>query len=153
MSTHSVRISWKLGSNKFEYPAYSRNHQWDFPAGSGSSVLVEASAAREYLGDENKVDPEQAFVASIASCHMLTFLAIASRRRLRVLQYSDNAVGWLEKNDDQRLAITRVELQPTIVFDDPSLVSGEMLDKLHHQSHKECFIANSVQTKITVVGH
>lgn len=105
----------------------------------------------EFLGSADRVDPEEAFVASIAACHMLTFLAVAAKRRFVVDAYSDHAVGYMEKNEDGRLAITRVELRPDITFSDEPRPTLEQIESMHHQSHEECFIANSVRTEIVVL--
>ncbi|MFK8028697.1 MAG: OsmC family protein [Gammaproteobacteria bacterium] len=147
MSTHKATVKWTLDSDSFAYQDYSRNHKWDF-----HSVELLASAAPEYLGDAHCVDPEQAFVASVASCHMLTLLAIASRKRIRVESYSDEAVGYMNKNGQGRLAITLIELRPKIVFSGERRVSAEQLQQMHELAHKECFIANSVTTEIVVVS-
>jgi organic hydroperoxide reductase OsmC/OhrA len=95
------------------------------------------------------VDPEEAFVASLSACHMLTFLALCTKERLVVESYEDDAVGDLEKDAGGKMAVTRITLRPKIVFSggDPS---QETLDKLHHDAHEMCFIASSVKTEITV---
>jgi organic hydroperoxide reductase OsmC/OhrA len=146
MSEHHATIRWQRRSSSFAYDAYSRDHTWAFPGGAE----VAASAAPNYLGDAALVDPEEALVASLSSCHMLTFLAIAARRGLVVDEYTDDAVGFLEKNEERRLAVTRVILRPRITFGDGSAPSQEDLDDLHHVAHEQCFIANSVKTRITV---
>ncbi|MCH9648336.1 MAG: OsmC family protein [Deltaproteobacteria bacterium] len=146
MSEHRAKILWQREGEDFSYSAYCRDHKWEFPG----DVTIPASAASAFLGSDDRVDPEEAFVASIASCHMLTFLAIASRKRLVVDSYQDEAKGFLEKNERGALAVTRVILKPTIEFDSATPVSPEQLAKIHQLSHKECFIANSVKTSIVV---
>ena len=96
------------------------------------------------------VDPEEAFVASLSSCHMLTFLAIACKQKFVLDSYEDEAVGHLEKNADGKLAITRVELRPKITWGDGRKPSAEELDKMHHAAHENCFVANSVKTEVKV---
>ena len=145
MSEHRAAIEWERGSAEFRYETYPRNHRWSFEGGT----RVEASAAPDYLGDASRVDPEEALVASIASCHMLTFLALAARKRLVVERYRDDAVGFLEKNAEGRLAITRALLRPEIAFGGRQ-PSAEELEKLHELAHANCFIANSVRTEIAV---
>lgn len=145
MSEHRATIEWQRGSKDFSYETYSRDHKWSFANG----IEVAASAAPAFRGAPDRVDPEEAFVASIASCHMLTFLALAARKNILVERYHDHAVGLLEKNDDGRLAITRVTLRPEIDFGgEPPDAPG--LARLHQQAHHGCFIANSVSTTITV---
>lgn len=146
MSEHLATISWKRETESFAYKDYDRTHLWRFDNGAE----VRAAAAPAFLGSPDCVDPEEAFVASVASCHMLTFLAIASRKRLTVDSYEDNAVGHMEKNEDGRLAITRIELRPKIVFADGIEVDAKTLGEMHHLSHQECFIANSIKTDVTV---
>ena len=145
MSAHHAKIDWERDSAEFVYDSYSRDHIWTFEGG----VQVAASAAPSYLGSASLVDPEEAYVAALASCHMLTFLAIAARKRIVVDQYRDAAVGFLEKNQDGKLAVTRVVLNPKIVFG-TGPPAGEELKKLHSLAHDNCFIANSVHTTISV---
>jgi len=144
MSEHRVTVSWERTTEDFSYEAYSRNHLWSFEGG----IEVPASAAPGFLGEAERVDPEEAFVAALSSCHMLTFLAIAARKRLVVDGYHDAAVGYLEKDADGKLAITRVILRPEVTF--AAAPSPEAIEKMHHQSHEHCFIANSVKTDVRV---
>lgn len=147
MSEHRVSLDWNRDSDDFKYPTYTRDHTWSFRGGE----RVRASAAPEFLGNADRVDPEEAFVASISACHMLTFLAIAAKRRFVVDTYSDNAVGYLKENEEGRMAVTRVELRPEIAFSDETLPTPDQVDHMHHMSHQECFIANSVRTEIVVL--
>ncbi len=146
MSEYRVSVRWRRTSAGFTYEEYNREHIWSFDAG----IQVRASAAPAYRGKTDCVDPEEAFVATLSSCHMLTFLAIAARKRLVVDSYEDDAVGFMEKNAQGKLAVTRVVLRPKIRFNGAEIPSGEQLMKLHDQSHHECFIANSVLTEVTV---
>ena len=145
MSEHHATIAWQRGAVEFTYQAYSRDHDWIFPTG----VEIAASAAPAFRGTPDRIDPEEAFVAAIASCHMLTFLALAAREGIVVDRYHDSAVGLLSKDDEGRMAITRVTLRPTITFGGESPAAAD-LARLHEQAHHECFIANSVRTAITV---
>lgn len=146
MSEHVATIIWERTSKSFGYKEYNRRHLWRVDAGFD----IMASAAPTYLGDEDCIDPEEAFVASLSSCHMLTFLAIASKKRLVVDKYEDKAVGHMEKNAEGRLAVTRVDLYPRIGFADGTLIDAETLSEMHHAAHEHCFIANSVTTKIVI---
>jgi len=148
MSEHHAKISWQRHSVSFEYDTYHRDHTWAFRGG----VEIPASAAPEYLGTDTRVDPEEAFVAALSSCHMLTFLAIAAKRKIVVDSYIDDAVGYLDKNDDGELCVTRVLLRPAIVFEPGSEPTPEVLGKLHHSAHQHCFIANSVKTVVEVAS-
>ena len=146
MSEHRVTVDWQRGDREFTYQTYSRDHSWTFEAGA----RVDASAAPTYLGNPALVDPEEAFVASLSACHMLTFLALCTKKRFVVERYTDAATGHMEKNAEGRMAITRVVLRPGIDFGGETHPTREELDELHHKSHDLCFIANSVKTEITV---
>ncbi len=145
MSEHHAKITWQRTSQDYTYQTYNRAHEWRF-----AGTTVPASATKEYRGDADRVNPEEALVAALSSCHMLTFLAIASKRKLSLDSYSDDAMGFMEKNEAGRLAITRVTLRPKIVWTAGVTVSDADLEKMHHEAHEGCFIANSVTTKITV---
>ncbi len=141
-----MTLTWKRGDLPFEYQKYSRNHTWKFDSGHEMT----ASAAAAYLGDPKNVNPEEAYVASLSSCHMLTFLAIACKQKFVLDEYIDDAVGHMEKNADGKMAITKVTLKPKITFSGEKKPSAEELDKMHHAAHENCFIASSVKTEITV---
>jgi organic hydroperoxide reductase OsmC/OhrA len=145
MSEHHAKISWRRTSQDYTYMSYNRAHEWQFAA-----TTVPASAVKEYRGDPERVNPEEALVAALSSCHMLTFLAIAARKKLSLDSYVDDAVGWMEKNEAGRLAITRVTLRPKIVWSSGVTVPRDALEKMHHEAHEGCFIANSVKTIVTV---
>ena len=145
MSEHRATIDWRRSSADFTYMTYNRAHDWRFTA-----ATVAASATKEFRGEENRVNPEEALVAALSSCHMLTFLAVAAKRKLPLDSYKDEAVGVLEKNAEGKLAITRVTLHPQIVWSAGITVSAEDLAKMHHDAHAGCFIANSVTTEVTV---
>ncbi len=147
MSEHRASVAWSKETDSFRYQDYNRDHTWTFPK---SGVVVAASAAPKYLGTAQRVDPEEAMVASISSCHMLTFLALCARRGIVVERYQDEAVGWLEPNPERRLAITRVVIRPVVTFAAGHRPDADVLARLHEESHEECFIANSVRTAITV---
>lgn len=147
MSEHRVTVRWSREGAEFTPKGYSRDHVWRFEGGSE----VQASAAPQYHGNPARVDPERAFVAALSSCHMLTFLALAARDGLVVDQYEDDAVGFMERNADKRVAITRVVLRPRITWEsDPP--EQDKLDSLHDNAHKHCFIANSVTTAVEVAS-
>jgi organic hydroperoxide reductase OsmC/OhrA len=142
---YRATIDWKRTSDTFTYETYNRAHEWIF-----HSVTVPASTTAEYHGDSSRVNPEEGFIASLSSCHMLTFLAICTKRKLSLDAYRDEAVGYVEKNEQGRIAVTRVILRPQVTWTPGVTVSAADLDKMHHHAHDNCFIANSVKTEVTV---
>lgn len=142
MSEHRIALDWQKGDPAFTYETYTRNHTIRFKDGQ---EVVTASASPVYRGDGSKADPEDMLVAALSSCHMLSFLAIAAKKRLTVTSYQDEAVGFLE-NEGGKLWITRVILRPRIEID----ADRETLMQIHHMAHEACFIANSVKTEVTV---
>ena len=147
MSEHRAIIRWSRGETGFKYREYTRNHDWEFPNG----LIVNASATRQFLGDPDQVDPEEAFVASLSSCHMLTLLAICAHKQMVVNSYVEHAVGFMNKNLNGKLAITQVELHPQIQFSEETNLDRESLIQLHDAAHHECFLANSVTTEIKTI--
>ena len=146
MSDHKVYLSWKNEGEDFSYKTYDRTHLLKF----GGGTLVKASAAPDYLGNATLVNPEETFAASLASCHMLTFLAIASMKKYMVASYEDNAVAILGKNEKLKVAVTTVYLRPNIIFKGDNIPDRTTIDEMHHRAHQECFISNSVLTEIIV---
>lgn len=146
MSEHVAEIDWKRQTENFGYDHYNRAHEWRFDGG----VTVPGSAAPGYKGEPDRVDPEEAFVAALSSCHMLTFLAIASKKKLTVDAYHDRAVGRMEKNSNGKLAVTSVDLHPKVTFAPGVEVDAATLKKMHHDAHENCFIAQSVKTLVIV---
>ena len=146
MSEHTATIEWRRETPDFTYETYNRDHDWSFDAGT----TVRASANPAYLGSESCVDPEEAFVASLSSCHMLTFLAIACKKRFTVDRYRDEAVGVLGKDAAGSLALTKVTLRPKVTFGGERTPTPEEVRQLHDRAHHACFIANSVKTEVVV---
>jgi organic hydroperoxide reductase OsmC/OhrA len=146
MSEHKMTLTWKRATADFEYKTYNRDHTWRFDGGHEMT----ASAAPAYLGNPQNVDPEEAFVAALSSCHMLTFLAAACKKKFLLDEYVDHAVGYMEKNAVGKLAITRVELHPNLKFSGEKQPTEQEIEEMHHFAHENCFIANSVKTEVTV---
>ncbi|NMM42499.1 OsmC family protein [Pseudoalteromonas arctica] len=151
MSEYVASVVWSRQANElFIDNKYSRAHQWQFDGGA----RVDASSAPDivplpYSVAEN-VDPEEAFIASLSSCHMLFFLSIAAKNKLTVDSYQDDAVGLMQQTSDGRMSMTQVTLKPCVQFtnnEQPSIVD---LEAMHHQAHELCFIANSVKTAIVI---
>jgi organic hydroperoxide reductase OsmC/OhrA len=150
MANHVARIAWQLSKGDFIDGAYSREHTWTFDGG----ITIPASPATTSVplpySSEAAVDPEEAFVASISSCHMLTFLYLAHKAGIEVLAYEDNAVGRMTMNERKVKWVSLVELHPRIEYGRNG-PSPETERDLHHDAHEQCFIANSVKTEIRVV--
>ena len=147
MADHRATIHWQRTSPDFTYDTYNRAHEVRFKDGA---VVLPSSSAPEFRGDPERVDPEEAFVASLSSCHMLTFLAICARKRIVVDAYDDDASGRLEKGERGKLWLARVTLRPRVRFAAGVTVDKATLDDIHHRAHEDCFIANSVKTEIGV---
>jgi organic hydroperoxide reductase OsmC/OhrA len=148
MSTHTVAVSWQRGSQPFTDNKYSRRHSWRFDGGVEVPGSSSPHAVPLPYSDANAVDPEEAFVASLSSCHMLWFLSIAAKRRFCVDSYVDEAVGTMAKNASGKVAMTRVTLRPKAAFSGDRLPDRAEIDAIHHEAHSECFIANSVLTEV-----
>lgn len=144
-------IQWqKKNTEKFTDGMYSRVHQWIFDGG----MKIEASPSPHIvalpMSDPRLIDPEEAFVASISSCHMLFFLSIAARRKFVIEKYEDNAVGIMGENEFGKMAMLSVVLNPEIIFSGNPVPSLETLNEIHCEAHSSCFIANSVKTDIYI---
>ncbi len=150
MSQFTAQIFWQNSGPDFAANKYSRAHQWEFDGG----LRVAASASPEIVplpwSVAENVDPEEAFVASLASCHMLFFLSIAAKQGYTVQNYSDNASGVMAKNSEGRMVITDVTLRPRCVFVGSLQPDNGALENLHHRAHELCFIANSVKTQVHI---
>ncbi|MDE1939205.1 MAG: OsmC family protein [Alphaproteobacteria bacterium] len=147
MSEHHATIRWNRTSADYTYDTYNRAHEMTFKDGA---VALPASSAPDFKGDAERVNPEEAFVAALSSCHMLTFLAICARKHLTVESYEDAAVGVLDRAPSGKLWMARVTLRPQVRFAAGVSVDAATLADLHHKSHENCFIANSVTTAMTV---
>jgi organic hydroperoxide reductase OsmC/OhrA len=151
MSTYSATIRWiRTEDGDFAKGQYSRAHQWAFDGGT----LVPASASPHVVpapwSNPAGVDPEEAFIASLSSCHMLFVLDFARRAGFVVDSYEDRPEGVMEKNAAGRIAITRVTLRPDIAWGDGAQPDAAAIAELHHKAHEACFIANSVTTQVTI---
>jgi organic hydroperoxide reductase OsmC/OhrA len=146
----TVEIHWRRDGAVFTDKRYSRAHTWRFDGGQ----VVPASASPHIVplpySVEANVDPEEAYIAAISSCHMLTFLSLAAPKGIVVESYTDNATGVMEKVDG-KLVVSRVALNPAIVYAGTQ-PSAALQAELHHMAHEQCFIANSVKTAIEVVN-
>jgi organic hydroperoxide reductase OsmC/OhrA len=149
MSEHKATIEWTQSTGDFLKGAYSREHTWTFDCGVVVAASSSPAAVRPPFSNPANVDPEEAFVASISSCHMLTYLYVASRKGFEITSYKDEAVGVMTKNERGSLWISSVVLHPRIVYG-ARTPTPEEEGQMHHAAHEQCFIANSVKTEIKV---
>lgn len=148
MSQYTVTVEWQRNDAAFTDNRYSRGHYWDFDGG----IQVRASASPNVvplpLSVAEAVDPEEAFVAALASCHMLWFLSVAASQGFVVESYRDEATGVLARNSEGKLAMTRVTLRPRVMFAGEKMPSAAQHERMHHEAHEQCFIAGSVKTDV-----
>ncbi|HVV69080.1 MAG TPA: OsmC family protein [Gammaproteobacteria bacterium] len=148
MTEYKATINWKRGAQQFTDNRYSRLHTWQFDGG----LEIPASSSPHVVplpySDPAAIDPEEAFIASLSSCHMLWFLAIAAKKNFCVDHYTDEALGFMEKNVGGRMLIARVILRPKVLFSGENLPMDAVLMQMHEKAHEECFIANSVKTDV-----
>jgi organic hydroperoxide reductase OsmC/OhrA len=149
MSEHKALVEWSFTGGEFLKGRYSREHRWCFDGGLEVPASPSPSVVPAPYSNAAHVDPEEAFVASIASCHLLTFLWVASKAGFHVSHYRDAAVGSMTKNDQGVPWISSVVLSPKILYQGPA-PSRARAAELHEQAHEQCFISNSVKTQITV---
>jgi organic hydroperoxide reductase OsmC/OhrA len=151
MSEYAVKVTWtRKPDETYIDNKYSRGHAWIFDGG----MTVPASSSPQVVplpySVEQNVDPEEAFIAALSSCHMLFFLSIAAKRRFVIDEYLDEPIGLIEKGTDGKMAMTKVTLRPKITFSGELRPTLAQLEQIHHQSHDQCFIANSVTSKIII---
>jgi organic hydroperoxide reductase OsmC/OhrA len=151
MAAHTAHVIWERPEGaRFTDNKYSRAHRWQFDGGAVVPASSSPSVVPVPLSDPAGVDPEEAFVASLSSCHMLYFLFFAAKGGFTIDAYRDEAVGHVEKNAEGRSAMTRVALRPVIEFSGERRPTAEQIAEMHEKAHHECFIANSVRTAVTI---
>ncbi|QNE04938.1 OsmC family protein [Croceicoccus marinus] len=151
MADHTARVRWQISEGEdFASNRYSRAHTWSFDGG----LSVPGSAAPGYLPaaliDESAVDPEEALLASAASCHMLYFLAYAAKAGFTMTSYEDNPEGKVEKNETGDPWVSAIAMRPRAVFTGDKRPTSEEIEQLHHRAHKSCIIANSLKSALTI---
>ncbi|MCB8820333.1 OsmC family protein [Microvirga rosea] len=150
---YTATVRWERGEGEaFSDNRYSRAHRWSFDGGIALMASASPSVVPLPLSREDAVDPEEAFIAAVSSCHMLTFLSIAAKKRFVVDRYEDKALGVMAPNEKGKLFVSKVTLDPVIEFSGEKVPTPEQIADMHHLAHKECFIANSVLTDIVVAG-
>jgi organic hydroperoxide reductase OsmC/OhrA len=150
MSTYTARVSWKSESPEaFAKNQYSRAHEWSFDGGISVPASSSVHSVRLPYSVAEAVDPEEALVAAAASCHMLSFLWVASNKGFVVESYEDNAVGEMAKNENGYEWISKITLNPQIVWGERK-PTPEELAEMHHTAHEQCYIANSIKSEVVV---
>ena len=148
---YEARVTWnKKDGEKFTDNRYSRAHEWAFDCGITLRASSSPSVVPLPLSAVDAIDPEEALVASVSSCHMLYFLFFAAKKGFVVERYDDEAFGVLEKNEAGKMFMSRITLRPKVAFSGDKTPSADELHALHHNAHEECFIATSLKTEIGV---
>jgi organic hydroperoxide reductase OsmC/OhrA len=149
MARHVATVSWERGDAPFSDNRYSRAHRWRFDGGAEVAASASPHVVPPPLSDPAGVDPEEAFVAALSSCHMLWFLSIAAKHGFVVDRYLDEAEGIMGMDDRNRTALTRVALRPRVRYRGSAPDRGAEA-AMHDAAHEACFIANSVRTEVVV---
>ncbi|MEO8621962.1 MAG: OsmC family protein [bacterium] len=152
MSEHRALVHWEHAGGPFIKRQYSRAHQWTFDGGIKVPASSSPAIVPPPFGDPTAVDPEEAFVAAIASCHMLTFLWLAAAENVDVVRYRDHAVGHMTPNERGVPWVSTVHLSPSVQYAQGRAPTAEHEADLHHRAHDGCYIANSVRTEIRVTS-
>lgn len=150
MSEHRATVRWEQSGGPFAKRQYSRAHAWSFDGGVTIPAAASPHAVPAQFTDPSAVDPEEAYVAAIASCHLLSFLPLAALAGFEVLRYEDEAVGRMTKNERGKYWVSEVDLHPRITWATGKAPDAAREAALHHQAHDDCYIATSVRTEIRV---
>jgi len=148
MAAHFAEVQWHHKAHPQHPDTFDRDHTVTFENGQS----IAGSSAPTYFGNPSAANPETLLLAALASCHMLTFLAIAAKLGFQVSSYRDRAEGTLAKNAAGRVAITHCQLKPEIGFSGDKLPTPEELRKLHDSAHRNCFIANSLNSQVEIIS-
>lgn len=150
MSNHSASIHWSRDDQLFTDNKYSREHTWIFDGGSKIAASSSPLVVPIPFSNPANVDPEEAFVASLASCHMLWFLSIAAKRGLQIDRYDDDAIGKMGRASDGKLSMVSVELRPKVSFANGRDPERTVVESMHKEAHQECFLARSVNFPVRI---
>ena len=148
MATHFAEVAWSFNAHPQHPETFDRDHTVTFENGQS----IAGSSAPAYFGNPGTVNPETLLLAALASCHMLTFLAIAAKFGFQVSRYRDKAEGTLAKNAEGRVAITHCRLRPEIAFSGDKIPGPDELRKMHQSAHRNCFIANSLNADVDILS-
>ena len=146
MSKIFIDLYWKLGEGKMSPGSYSNKHEIIFTP----QIKINGDSAPEWNGNEININPEQTLAASLSSCHMMTFLALAAKMKWPIISYKDKAIASLGKNSKNLMSVTKIELNPKIVFSDNFLIDSSKMKEVQDRAHRYCFIANSLSNEVIV---
>jgi organic hydroperoxide reductase OsmC/OhrA len=152
VAVHTATIEWVRNGHKFTDNQYSRAHTWQFDGGLAVPASSSPHVVRIPLSNPANVDPEEAFIAALSSCHMLWFLNIAAVKGYVIDNYTDHAQGFMEKNASGKVWVSRVVLHPQVTFSGTKVPNSADVEGLHHEAHTECYLANSVKTSVEIAG-
>ena len=141
LSEHRIALNWQR-EGVFSHEGFERRHEIRYQ----DQLAVPAGGANNDYG----TDPEQLLAAAMSSCHMLTFLSLAAKKRLQVVSYTDEAIAELERREDGKFRVAKIRLYPKVVFEGDNVPDADAVDKMHHKAHEHCFIANSVSCDVEV---
>ncbi len=147
MEEFKVKIEWYNSDELLSFDHYSRNHTVLF----GGEQVLKNSSAKNYKGDPNASNPEELLLSALSSCHMLTFLAIASKSGHVISSYTDEAICYLDKNVENKIAVSKIVLHPKVIFTGNKIPDLEKIKTMHDKAHHNCFIANSIKSEVTIV--
>lgn len=150
MGQHAATVEWSRHGQTFTDGKYSRRHEWRFDGGAVVAASSSPSVVPLPMSDATAVDPEEALVAAVSSCHMLFFLGYAAKAGFIVDGYRDEATGLMGRDGRGKTALLKVVLRPEITFSGEALPDAAALDALHHRAHEDCFIANSIRADVVV---
>ena len=146
MSELSIKLNWKRKEEELSPGKFSSEHEVSY----NDHYMVKADTAPDWGGSAENTNPEQALAASLSSCHMMTFLALAAKTKWPVLSYEDHTIAHLGKNDKKQMIVNKIDLHPKVSFDHGFEVSHEELEKMHDRAHRYCFIANTLDSGVEV---
>ncbi len=146
MSSYSIDLIWQRTTPDFNVKTFNRDHVWRLAGGQ----MVQGSAAPEYAGNADMSNPEEALLAALSSCHMLTFLSISALKRLVVDRYEDNPVAELGKNEKGKMMVARMILRPKVTFGGTTIPDASAVRELHHKAKENCFIGNSLLSQLVL---
>ena len=150
MHEFTATLDWRRDGQPFTDQRYSRAHEWSFDGGLTVPASSSPLSVPLPMSDASSLDPEEALVAAVASCHMLFLLSIAAQRGFMIDHYRDDPVGLLGKNAQGKMAMTKITLRPAIVFSGEKLPNALQREAMHHLAHQQCYIANSLNTEVVI---